>query len=556
LLEYLKERSWLISSGLVVSALFLWIFSCIQARGNITSDMSQLGLFSILPLSFFVAFFFLVVSFFVTIKFVDKNRVLLLVTQTFLLIFFLNLTPSIIEGTARFTTGYRNFQVVDYITITGHINTTQQWILNWPSFTIFMNVFEQLTSIPEQWVLLTYTTLFNILLFPVLFMFFRALSKDYRVVWVGIWFAFFGNWIGQDYFSMQSVAFLVAVLLLSLLFKNMNRGIHNRQWYLVFLLLFFYVVSSHLLTSIAIFCVVLVLFLARQISRPILPFSLLALIIGWAVFDANVYLSWNLASYLQQTFNFSAIFQKNLISRLSTGSASHVMAADVRVIFSAAMIGFALLGLLFSWRSKMFGKVEKRAFATVIGFALLTFAFVYGGELFLRLYMFSLIPLAYFAAQAIIKHKRILVIALVFFAVLAPMLNIIAQYGNETIDYVPYSETSGVNFLYNATTAGHIVGGGDAGGDFRNINYEPNYSSTTFLNLYQYNTSSLLWTSPRDIGEDRYVCVSYATNSYFSWYYGDPMFVPNIEGNLTQSTSYDLLYSNPSFVVYHSAPLP
>ncbi len=459
LLEYLKENSWLISSGLVASALVLWTSSLIQARGNITNDMSQLGLFSILPLTFFAAFSLLVISFFVTLKFVDNNRALLLVTQTFLLIFFLNLTPAIVEGTARFTANYDNYRAVDYITQTGTINPSQNWILNWPDFSILLSVFAQITTIPSQFILLTYPTVFNLLLFPALYVLFKTMSNNSAAAWVSTWFIFLGNWIGQDYFSMQSLAFLIAIIIIFLLFKTMNQKVHGRQYGVLFFMLFFYIVASHFLTSLAIICVLLVFYLTRQVTRPMLLTSAICLVAAWTIFDARTYASFNLAKMIGQAFDFSLIFQKNLTSRLTTGSSSHLLASDIRVLYSIAIIAFALAGIAVTWRSKTFGKTEKRTLALLFGFGLLTFTFVYGGELFLRLYMFSLIPFAYFAAKALLGHRKIFLVGVLFFVIAAPSLFVIATYGNETMDYVPASELTGINFLFSTTTNGHVIGG-------------------------------------------------------------------------------------------------
>lgn len=552
MLDRLKKRSDLICSGLALIAFILWILSLFQARRANTNDMSALGLFSILPISFFVAFGLLVLSFFVTLQFVNKNRLVLLVCQTVLLILFLNLTPTIVETTGRIATGYANYRAVDYISQTGRINSSAQWIHNWPGFSILLSIFVQITSIPGQFILLTYPTFFNILLFAPLFVLFRTMSNESKMAWVAVWFVYFGNWVSQDYFSMQSLGLFAITLVLFLLFKNMNQGMRTRQWCVLFLLLFFCVTSSHVLSSLAILSVILALSLSKRLPRPILFVSLVMLVAGWSVFNASIYLSWNLVSFLKQILNVSLIFRTNVANRLTSGSASHILAADVRIVYSAAIITIAFLGIVLAWKNKRLGIVEKRVLMVLIGFSLLLFAFVYGGELFMRLYLFSLLPLAYFASKAILKYKYILFAAVLFFVVVAPSLYMIAHYGNETIAYTPPSEIVGVNFLFGTTTQGHIIGGTSRDGDFRDLTYRGNYSITGFAQIFRSNSSSDLWTNPQDLYEDRFVCISYETKTYYSWFVGDPSFVEAIQGNLTQSTSYSLVYSNPSFSIYYS----
>ena len=103
MIAQLRTKVDLFCSCLIVLSLALWLFSCFQARISLAGGMNELGLFSILPLSFFAAFSLLIMTFFITILYGHKYRLFLLTSQTILLILFLTLTPGLIEGTARFT---------------------------------------------------------------------------------------------------------------------------------------------------------------------------------------------------------------------------------------------------------------------------------------------------------------------------------------------------------------------------------------------------------------------------------------------------------------------
>ncbi|MCW4044518.1 MAG: hypothetical protein NWE94_03260 [Candidatus Bathyarchaeota archaeon] len=551
MLHHLKKKSFPICSVLTSVAFVLWLFSSLQARSSLNGDMSKLGLFSILPASFFVAFSLLVISFFVTLYWINKNWLSLIVCQTLLLIFFLNLTPAIIENTARFNAGYSIFRSVDYISETAKITPTGHWALNWPSFSALMNIFVQITSILGQTLLLIYPTFFNILLLLPLFAFFRVLSNNNKIVWVSIWFVFFGNWVSQDYFSMQSIGFFSIALLLFLSFKNMNQGLRIRQWVVVFLLISFYLASSHLLSSLAILCALFVLTLTKHLPRYALFLVCLSSIVSWTIFNAHSYFSGNINHLFAQILDFMQIFQRNVATRIS-GSAAHVLVTQVRMTYSVAIIAIAVLGFVLICKNKRVGAVDKQVLLVLAGFSFLLCSFAYGGEMFQRVYLFSLLPLAYFACRGL-KNRFIFCLFFIFFVVFAPSLHVIAHYGNETMNYVPHSEIIGVNFLYDKTAAGHVVGGLSLSGDFRDLNYHQNYSYTSFRNIYLNNSSGDLWIKARELHTDRFVCISYATNACFSFFYGDSMFLQDIYSNLTKATNYGLLYSNPSFVVYYSA---
>jgi hypothetical protein len=557
LFEGLEQRTTLICSSLSVVALLLYGFSILQAQTPSYSSLAQLGLFSILPISYFAAFGILVLTFFITIFYVKRAKFPLLISQTLLLIIFLNATPSIIETTARFTTAYTNFIPVDYITKTGHIDPAQNWVLNWPGFSVLISIITQLTAIPGNIILVVYPTVVNILLFAPLYAFFRALHLETKTVWIAVWFVYFGNWVGQDYFSMQSLAFLVIIVIFFILFKNMNNELRTREWFLIFFILFFYLITSHLLSPLIIVIAVFALYLTRQLPRFSLLLGLIVIIVAWTVFDAGTYLSANLSLYLQQAVNIIQTVSANVGNRVSTGSVSHIAVADVRILYTVVLISFAAIGILVAWRHK-FSRVEKRLLIILASFVLPLVAFSYGGEMFMRIFMFSLLPLAYFAVKATMKYKKLLVVFIAFLMLFAPALTIIAHYGNEPQDYVPPSEVAGINFFYSTTSQGLVVGGGTRSGNFRDLSYRQNYTTVNYYDLMASNSSDLIWKSSTSlkitrgyIGENQYVCISYGSESYFRFFYGQPQFIGNIEGNITQSTLYDRLYSNPSLTTYY-----
>ena len=549
MLEQLREKSHTICCGLIITGALLWLFSLFQARDalrNNANALGQLGLFSILPFLFFAALSLLVLSFFFTLLLVRKNRLSLLICHTFLLILVLNLTPAIVEGTARFSTSYFNYQTVDYVSKIGHVDSSVFWALNWPGFSIFISIFTQITGISGQSILLVYPTIYNSMLFVPLFLLFRALSKDDRVVWLALWFAFFGNWVGQDYFSMQSIGFLVIVLVLFLLLKNMNQGMHKRQWGIMFFLLFSYTVSSHFLSSLAILSVTLVLFLAKYLRRPFLLFSSATLVAAWTIFNANNYLNSNLVANLRGFLNVFQIFQRNVTTRITTGAVSHVLVTQIRVAYSGIILAVGFLGIILLWRNKNIGTAEKRLLAVLVGFSLLVVTFAYGGELFMRIYWFALIPLAYFASKAILKHKSVLFLGILFFVIAAPSMFVVAYYGNESKDYTPYSETLGVVFLFNETTHGDIVGA------YKDLYYHPTYSHSTLYSTFMSNASGSLWTKPNAFSKDRFLCITSYETAVFNLFIGDNEFIQDVSNNVTQSPFYDRIYSNPTFDIYYS----
>jgi hypothetical protein len=329
----------------------------------------------------------------------------------------------------------------------------------------------------------------------------------------------------------------------------MNQKMHTRPWFVVFSLLFFFIASSHFLTSILILCAVFVLYITKHMPRPAFVASLFVIISSWTIFNASSYIASNFGSLIRQSLNLTLLLQKNLTNRLS-GGAGHVLVADVRIIYSAVIIAFAIGSVILAWRTKKLGITEKRLLLIVLSFALLLFGSSYGGELFMRLYMFSLVIFAYFVSKALLKYKRFFYAGLLFFVIFAPSFIMISHYGNESIDYVPYGESAGVAFLYGASNGGLVVGGTLHPGDFRDLTYRQNYTISSLRDMYLRNSTAL-----PEANVNRYVCISYGSLAFLSTYVGDPSFIENIEGNLSQSMRSNLIYSNPRFSIFYSPTL-
>jgi hypothetical protein len=551
----LKNRLVLFFIGLTIFAFTLWIISLVQARDRLSLGMSELGLFSILPLSFFAAFSLLLLTFFFTVHYESKYRSFLLIIQTILLFLFLNLSPTLIENTARFTAAYVNFRATDYISQTGYIASSATWILNWPGFSVFVSNLIQVTTLNSQLVLMIYPTFFNIALLLCLFLFFRLVLDNSEQIWIATWFVFLGNWIGQDYLSMQSLAFLMIIFILYLIFKNLNSKIRSRKWLVLLLIFFAFIISSHLLSSMIFASVLFVFFIGKRLRRFNLFAIAIILIVAWSIFCADAYLTNNLLYNLGQALNFASIFQRNLQTRIISGSELHTLVTQIRVIYTIILVCFGALGITTVLWHRRIQETDKRVLLLALSFGLLIFSFAYGGELFMRLYMFSLIPLAYFATKYFFKHKRIFVVAILFFILVTPTLVIISRYGNESIDYVPISELTGVQFIYSHVTSGSIIGSTN-GADFRDLTYRQGYTlKSLYYEIFERNESNSLWVfdhSPTK--ESRLLCLSYESKQFFTTYAGHIDFLEELKNNATKSVIYNLVYSNPSFEVYSKQP--
>lgn len=547
--ESRMTRTRIIGSILTIVAFLLWLSSIYQAKLAIRQGIGNLGLASILPTTFFVSVSLLTVSFFVTLKSGKQDQILLFF-QTITLIFILSFTPAIIENTARFITTYSNYRSVDYISQNKHIDPSAQWIHNWPSFSIAYSALMQITALPEQMLLSIYPTFFNIALFFPLFIFFHLILDDEKLRWVSIWTFYIANWVGQDYFSMQSLGFFTFVLILFVLFKLMNSRVRTRHWCVTLILFFSLVVTSHMLSSLAVLAVIFVFFASKYFRKPVFVALFVFIFASWTTYGAATYLQWNLPRFMAEALNFELIFQANVAARVA-GSVARIMVTQIRLIFSALIVIFAFCGLVLTWNRGKMGDVEKKILFIFLGVFLLLGFSAYGGELFMRIFLFSLVPSSYFISKGL-NLKTFFCLFAIFLIIVAPPLYMIAHHGNETLDYVPPSEIRGVEFFYNATTHGYVIGGAPRSGNFRDFKYRQSYGFFSFSDsVWENDMLTLGWFEPRYMDWPVYVCLSYGTKEYYDFFIGKPEFAIDLSKNMTESTHYNRIYSNPSLDVYY-----
>lgn len=182
---------------------------------------------------------------------------------------------------------------------------------------------------------------------------------------------------------------------------------------------------------------------------------------------------------------------------------------------------------------------DKRVILILAGVTLPILFFAYGGELVMRIFLFSLIPLVYFIALS--SRRKLFLCALsVFLVAVAPPLYMIAHYGSERVDYVPISEIKGTEQFYKMTTEGNVV-------LFPNVDlrYRASFDYHPLSSVgWSVNASSVRLDWPT------FVCISHLTKEYYDFYLGEPQYVASLSDNLSESVHYDKILSNPSFDVY------
>jgi len=224
----------------------------------------------------------------------------------------------------------------------------------------------------------------------------------------------------------------------------------------VVILASFAIVAGHQLTPFALLATVAALVAVRRCSMPLLPVLLALLTAAWGVYAAQQFLSGNLYLLSRQVGNVDASLQSNVSAR-AQGSFDHRLIVDLRLAASLGLWLLAAAGALIRRRQ---GYRDWAMLAPAGAPFVLIGLQSYGGEVLLRVFLFGLPFMAFFAASALLGSGRpsilritgapplILLLVVLFFA---------CRYGNERTDYFTPLEATAAQRFYELVPRGSVA---------------------------------------------------------------------------------------------------
>ena len=457
----------LLGGGALV-AIVLW---AVSLRPVDVAGMSDLGLVSVLTPLTGAAFLLLTVTFVLAVT-LRPHATWLLLLQVVVLVVMLFAITAIVEAEPRFSVSWRHAGIIEVLTRTGQIDPGIDAYFSWPGFFALGGLFTGAAGLPSAIDLAPWAPLaFNLMYLPAVLLLFRSGTQNPRVIWTGTFLFFVGNWIGQDYFSPQGLGYFLYLLTMGILltmFRSWPRAGWLASWFRpvgepdapvltpfqraalmsIVLFLFGTTVYSHQLTPFAIVGLVLVLVMARRISAIGLPVVMVVLLGTWLSYMAVSYLGGHLNELISRIGSVDTTVAANLTDRFR-GSPLHLAVLAVRSLTTIGLFGLAAVGAVHRL-------VRGRRDLTWPLLALAPFGLLllqsYGGEMLLRVYLFSLPFAAFLAAYAVVdigrpervRHAAGLVVVL---AILIGAFGI-SRYGNERMDMTTASEVQGMEELY------------------------------------------------------------------------------------------------------------
>jgi hypothetical protein len=408
-------------------------------------------------------------------------------------------TTALTEELPRFNTTYVHLGFVEAIAREGRLYPELDARFSWPAFFAGAAMVTELARIDlldlARWFPLA-TTLLTL---PALWVLMSAFTRDWRLLIGGLWCFLIANWVGQDYLSPQGFNMLLYVWFLGLAAWYLGR--HQdarwltavRSWlgrHVAFLfpvkrptttwvedpddppgadtaarigvlsLLVAVVIgsaTSHQLTPFAMLGSSLALVFVGRTRVRWLPVMVGVITITWVSLAAQAFLLGNLDSIIGQVGDAGGSAQVGIAGRVR-GSFEHTVVVLTRIAFSVAIWGVAGLGILRRLRA---GRWDVMAVAMAGAPLALVAVQSYGGEVFLRAFLFSLPATSFLVATALMPSGDRLSpargVLIVVFSVVVSVGFVIARYGNERADLVTAAELSVVDDLYEAAPFGSAI---------------------------------------------------------------------------------------------------
>jgi hypothetical protein len=406
-----------------------------------------------------------------------------LAVHVVVLVVLLHGAPAIVENQARFPTAWLHAGFTDYVAHTGSILPRLDARFNWPSFFSGTALLMQAAGVHSATAFLNWwPAAINLLYLPLVFIVARRLLNDDRTPWLAVMMFPVLSWVGQDYYSPQSVAFLLYLALVAIVIVEFPRAavprplarlvsatqrgaVHGadsdgldqpgRQAYLLLSLvaLDLAFAISHQLTPVTAIAVAIGLVVVGRTRLAVLPVIMTLITLTWISYGAVAYWQGHIGNLFGPIGQVRANVDAGVANRLS-GSSAHELVVYLRLIFSLLVWAVATLGVVRLWRRR------RPDLPTLLVLMYVPFIVVagqsYGGEATLRVYLYTL-PVATTLIAGLIgslRVERIRAVAALAVPVFALPLFLLARWGNESFEQIRSTELAGMRAFYGMAPQG------------------------------------------------------------------------------------------------------
>ncbi|MET7615782.1 glycosyltransferase [Streptomyces sp. NPDC005408] len=391
----------------LVAALALWAYAVVHTD---TSQLGDFGLVGALPAAFWIALALLTAGFWVCVRDpLRANRWSLAYTVG--LIVMERATQALVYPTPLYSWAWKHDAVIEHLLTAGGLQRGDQLgdmavYDQWPGFFAAQAALVRLTGVENAAMYMAWWPLVSsLLLLAPLLLIYRTFTQDRRLIWTAVWLFCVANWVGQDYFSPQSLALALYLGVIAIVLRRgrrLGRG-RSRQalWTVLLIPLITAIVISHQLTPVMLVAALGGLCLTRRYRDWTLLITLLL-----------VFLAWNLTAslpFLREAVPEMVSSFGDVSHNLETGYGSTptgtgpVIVSWVSRLLSASVLLLALIGVL---RRRVLRHRARPLLVLGSVPLVMLVANDYGSEMIFRVLLFMLPGACFFAAAALLPDVR------------------------------------------------------------------------------------------------------------------------------------------------------
>uniref|UniRef100_UPI00099E2A03 glycosyltransferase n=1 Tax=Streptomyces prasinopilosus TaxID=67344 RepID=UPI00099E2A03 len=393
------------------AALALWLYA---VRHTDVSRLDDYGLLTALHPAFWAGLAVLTTGFWCTVR--DRRRAggwpaayvlgLLVMERA---------TQAVLYPTPLYAWAWKHDGVVDHLLTAGGLQSADRIgdmavYDQWPGFFAAQAALVRLLGVDSAAMYMAWWPLASslLLLFPLLLVY-RTFTGDGRLIWTAVWLFFVANWVGQDYFSPQSVAFALHLGVLAVVLRRYGRtgGGGGRRgqavWTVLLTVLVVAIVISHQLTPAMLVVSLLALVLLRRHRDWVPVATTVVLFLAWCATAALPFLSAALPDMLRAVGDVGGNVERGY-GTTPTGAGALTGSWAARLL-SGSVLLLALAGV----RRQPVLRYRAMPLLVITAAPLPMFAASgYGNEMIFRVLLFMLPGVAFFAAAALLPEVRTL----------------------------------------------------------------------------------------------------------------------------------------------------
>lgn len=410
---------------LVVTAASFGLWASALHRVDLDATGAR-GLIAVAPLEYFVGLALLLgLALWLLLRGWDQVRPphLQLALATAALMVQITTFVAVADGGAVVGTGYVHVGFINAIDDLGRTVEGFDARFSWPGFFAAFAALRAWSGADSMaGVLPLYPAVTNILFIPMMLVLGRRLTGSDRVAWGGVLIFSLVNWVQQDYFSPQSLAFLLYFAVIAVMVTETadkepapvlrwlrttpgraegRTGRGERGVEVLLLVMSTTMVLSHQLTPVALVTTLVLFGITGVVRQRSLWIGVGVVFVAWFAYGAQDWWSGNL-SVILDGFGKSQEALNAGISGKVQGSAAYRQMQQLRIVFTALLGLAAVAGWFFvrgAWRRVCSALLVAAPVSLV---AMQT----YGGEVILRVVLYSSPVLAVLTAAAVARLYR------------------------------------------------------------------------------------------------------------------------------------------------------